>query len=167
MLIESILRVCFFAIPLYIANSAAMGIGGKTPLDKGKKINGKRILGDGKTTRGTFFAILTGILAVVFVSKIVPSDIFTNYVLIGSLATIGAISGDMIGSFMKRQIGIQRGGRALGLDQLDFILGAYLFVLPVYIPTLLEAALLIVPTIVFHSLANLIAYKIKMKNVPW
>jgi len=32
--------------------------------------------------------------------------------------------GDMLGAFIKRRLSIPRGGRAIGLDQLDFILGS-------------------------------------------
>jgi CDP-2,3-bis-(O-geranylgeranyl)-sn-glycerol synthase len=48
----------------------------------------------------------------------------------------GALAGDAVKSFFKRQIGIAPGHRWLGPDQLDFIVGACAFLALVYVPPL-------------------------------
>ena len=53
------------------------------------------------------------------------------------------------------------------LDQLDFLVGGLAFTLYAYLPTLFELAVLVVLTLLVHKLANFLAYKIKMKRVPW
>ena len=83
------------------------------------------------------------------------------------LITIGAIAGDFIGSFSKRRFGLKRGASVPLLDQLGFVICAILFALPLYTLKIESIIFLIIITPIIHLFSNYIAYKIKVKSVPW
>lgn len=85
----------------------------------------------------------------------------------GFLLSLGALTGDLVGSFIKRRLNISRGHPAPGLDQLDFVAGAILLSSVVYIPPLelLVTAIIVTPAI--HLLANVAGYALHLKNEPW
>ena len=59
-----IIQSFWIIIPAYIANASALLVGGKTPIDFGKKYkDGRRILGDGKTWNGLITGGFIGITA--------------------------------------------------------------------------------------------------------
>ena len=52
-----------YIFPAYVANAVPVLFGkGARPIDFNKSINGKRILGDNKTIRGTLSGIIAGII---------------------------------------------------------------------------------------------------------
>ena len=58
-----ILYPIIYIFPAYAANGAPILFGGgKTPLDFGKKLNGKRIFGNNKTVRGTLSSLAVGVI---------------------------------------------------------------------------------------------------------
>ena len=60
-------------LPAYLPNNCAVIFGGGMPLDFGKDYgDGRRILGDGKTFRGTIGGTMSGILAGLFLNLIAP-----------------------------------------------------------------------------------------------
>jgi CDP-2,3-bis-(O-geranylgeranyl)-sn-glycerol synthase len=75
--------------------------------------------------------------------------------------------GDMAESFIKRQCGLARGASTPLLDQLDYIVGAFLFAslaTPFLLKRFATVALITVP---LHYTANFVAYKLKLKDVWW
>ena len=46
------------------------------------------------------------------------------------LIPLGALLGDLTGAFIKRRLGIQPGGLLPIVDQIDFVVGAVVFSLP-------------------------------------
>jgi len=155
-----------FIFPAYCANAAPVLAGGGLPMDFGKNfIDGKRILGKNKTWRGFFFGWVIGIL-VGLVEGIVFGPV--PYSLLFSLLTpLGALCGDLAGAFMKRRLGIAPGGLLPVIDQIDFVVGALLFSIPLTVVSLelAIAVLLITPPI--HLFTNFLAYKLKLKSNPW
>ncbi|EQD27161.1 Phosphatidate cytidylyltransferase, partial [mine drainage metagenome] len=105
-------------IPAFAANSAAVLTGGYGKMDFGRNfIDGKRILGDGKTWSGYIGGtVLASILGLILYSLMLVFPLFANYpdpllALYGAaLLSAGSLTGDAFGSFIKRRIGIQRGG---------------------------------------------------------
>ena len=97
---------------------------------------------------------------------------FQNYpVLLALLIPLGALLGDLTGAFIKRRIGIAPGGLLPIVDQIDFVVGAVVFAIPLA-PDLLAVSwavavtvLLITPPI--HLFTNYLAYKLKLKKNPW
>jgi CDP-2,3-bis-(O-geranylgeranyl)-sn-glycerol synthase len=164
-------KLIFYVAPMYFANSTAMLFGGKTPIDFGAKfIDEKPLFGKGKTIKGTLIGIFCGSLAGAIISILYKNEtslLFANYFLFSVLTSTGAIIGDIVGSFIKRRIGIDSGKEAFILDQLDFIIGGIVFGLVVYSPSVLETALICAATIIIHKVSNWVAYKINLKKVPW
>ncbi len=177
--------VIYFMLPAYLANVSALVFGGGKPLDFGRNLrDGRRIIGNGVTWRGTIIGTLIGTLIGIIQGSIsvyygnifslipgitiiqgpVPTSILQG-ALIGLFLGGGALIGDAVGSFIKRRIGIERGKAAPFLDQLDFVIGALLFAsLIVFIPLNMIIIILII-SIVLHLLTNMIAYLIGMKDV--
>jgi CDP-2,3-bis-(O-geranylgeranyl)-sn-glycerol synthase len=61
--------------------------------------------------------------------------------------------GDAVKSFFKRQIGVAPGASWIGFDQLDFFIGAYAFVAPLYAPPVLPT-LACLPIVFLGSIAT-------------
>jgi len=166
-----ILRVSLMAIPLYLCNGFALIFGGKTPIDLGKNFfDGRRILGGGKSVKGTasglFFAFI-GVLTLSIVFPETSDAIGANYIFYGMLLALGAVLGDFAGSFAKRRFNIQRGKSIFLLDQLDFIIGGFAVGMILIVPSALEVIFLSAFTMIMHIISNRIAYVGKMKKVPW
>ncbi|MCX8158510.1 MAG: CDP-2,3-bis-(O-geranylgeranyl)-sn-glycerol synthase [Candidatus Diapherotrites archaeon] len=163
-------KIILIIIPLYFANSFAMLFGGGMPLDFGKKwLDNQPILGKGKTIRGTIAGVFFGSFASFIVVLINPAveQVYQNYVLFGFLLSLGAIIGDIVASFFKRRNKIDPGNPVLFLDQLDFVFGGLVFGSIMYAPTFYEILAIVIITLIAHKLSNYLAYKLKIKKVPW
>ena len=167
-----LLQILWFLAPAYIANGAPVIIKGHTPIDRGKYLGKERILGDGKTIEGFIGGALSGILTgliLLFIQEWLPiSPTFKHNIFTILLLSIGAVSGDVLGSFIKRRLKIKRGAPCPLLDQLDFLLFPLLvLMLTGKIFNLKIYLIMIILTIVLHVTTNYIAYKLKLKDVPW
>jgi CDP-2,3-bis-(O-geranylgeranyl)-sn-glycerol synthase len=152
-----------YILPAYVANGAPVIFGGGKPLDMGKKFRGKRIFGDHKTVRGLVAGLVSGIAIGSIESLFIP-----YMLLVGVLLSIGAHAGDLLGSFVKRQVGIKEGGRLPVLDQYLFFVFAILFAWPLgHLPSGWGILFLVVLTGLLHISTNFGAYKLRLKKVPW
>ncbi len=152
-----------FIFPAYCANAAPVLGGGGKPMDFGKNFfDGKPILGRNKTFRGFFFGLAIG-----FSVGIVECLLFDYPWLFSALSPLGALLGDLAGAFLKRRLGIAPGGLLPVVDQVDFVVGALVFSVPLGVVSweLAVAVLLITPPI--HLLTNFLAYKLRLKRNPW
>jgi len=152
-----------FIFPAYCANATPVLGGGGAKMDFGRNfIDGKRIFGDNKTFRGFFVGFAIGLL--VGLMEVVA---FHFPVLFAFLIPLGALLGDLCGAFLKRRIGIAPGGLLPIVDQVDFVVGAIVFSLPLAMVDwqLAVTVLLITPPI--HLFTNYLAYKLKLKKNPW
>jgi len=175
-LVDFWLRVSLFLIPLYVANSSALLFGGGAPIDFGKlHRDGNPLLGKGKTWRGAFAGIFAGSVAAAIVNFAFPpyAALARGYLLIGILLSVGAIGGDMVASYFKRRNGIGQGEEVIFLDQLDFVFGGLVAVAlvslvdGVYVPDIYGITAISLVTIFAHKISNFIAFKAKLKKVPW
>jgi CDP-2,3-bis-(O-geranylgeranyl)-sn-glycerol synthase len=182
-----ILEALFFILPTYISNGCAslsMSIPilkkWKTPIDFGHSLNGKRILGDGKTFRGLIFGTFCGALVGILQYHIAKNFDFTyleffnktqldfeKVLLLSFFLSFGALAGDMAKSVIKRRLGILRGRPWPPFDQLDFIIGGLAFGSIIYFPGWKIALTLVIITPVVHFSSNVIAYLLKLKDVWW
>ncbi|MFN3909752.1 MAG: CDP-2,3-bis-(O-geranylgeranyl)-sn-glycerol synthase [Candidatus Anstonellaceae archaeon] len=173
-----ILYLFIFIFPAYIANSAPVILGGKFPIDFNKKFfDGRPILGKGKTYLGLLGGFLAGMLSSILEAKILIGsefDIFASnfylYLEIGFLLSSGALLGDLLGSFIKRRLGIKQGKSSFLLDQLTFLVVALFFVYIAgfrYLFSLENILFLFFFTYILHRAANYIAFMLKLKKVPW
>lgn len=154
-----------YYLPAFVANGSGPFVKFGTPIDMGKNFfDGRRILGDGKTLEGLLVAVTFGTTIGVVISKFLGAE----WVLVSSLESLFAMLGDMAGAFIKRRLNIPRGGKAWGLDQLDFVIGATIGLLLSGIRVSVFQ-LLFVALIAFgmHVFTNNVAYRLKIKSVPW
>lgn len=110
------------------------------PIDGGRQFRGRRLLGANKTWRGLVTATLLGTLWFVVQVYLYEQSSFIrsfsefNYtqlsIWIGVGLSAGAIIGDAVGSFAKRQLDIAPGKAWFPYDQLDFIVGGLVLSLP-------------------------------------
>ena len=152
-----------YIFPAYAANGAPVLFGGGAPLDFKRKFMGKRIFGDNKTIRGTIAGLLIGILA-----GGLESLAFPFMLKISILLAIGAIFGDLLGSFIKRRMSFKSGRSFPIMDQFGFMVFALIFAFWLgNLPTLYGIAFIVVLTGIMHPLTNLGAHLLKLKSVPW
>jgi len=188
--------------PAYLANAVAVPVSKKHkfhPIDNGKMLFGQRVFGDGKTIEGFLLASAIGCiggLVQVLVSPLflAPSlawhDFYGSFLVPSSDIELcistsipaivravifppGAMLGDLLGSFIKRRLRIERGTPAPVLDQLDFIAGVVLFSM---LFTFAGASFvqldikyiitIIVLTPLIHRVVNKLAFKLRVKDVP-
>ena len=175
---HALLQVLYFFLPAYLANMSPVLVRGRfsalaIPIDNGQMLWGKRVLGDHKTWRGLLAGIVAG--ALVFESQrfAYQAELARNLALIdysahpllpGLLMGLGAGVGDAVKSFFKRRIDIEPGASWPVFDQLDFFLGANLFVSLVYTPPLL-LMLASLPVILLGNIAsNAVGYWLGFKE---
>jgi CDP-2,3-bis-(O-geranylgeranyl)-sn-glycerol synthase len=149
--------------PAYCANAAPVIVGGGLAMDFGKDfVDGRRVFGKNKTFRGFFFGLTVG-----FLVGLIEVMGFSYPALFAFLSPLGALLGDLAGAFVKRRLNIPPGGLLPVVDQVDFVVGAILFSLPLGIVTLDLAVAMLIITPPIHLLTNYTAYKLKLKSNPW
>ncbi|MBI4170144.1 MAG: CDP-2,3-bis-(O-geranylgeranyl)-sn-glycerol synthase [Candidatus Aenigmarchaeota archaeon] len=168
-----LLQSLWFIAPAYAANGFPPLMQGTRPLDGRRIFRKQRLFGDGKTWEGTVGGIivgmLVGMLQITFQSQLgylgLDLPVMTMPLVIA--LTIGTMAGDVLGSFIKRRLGIKRGGSAPLLDQEGFLVMAFVFAAPVYQLNLILVAVLLIITPPIHWLTNVIGYYMKFKKTPW
>jgi CDP-2,3-bis-(O-geranylgeranyl)-sn-glycerol synthase len=164
---NEIMDAVWIILPAYVANMTACAFGGGRPLDFTRSFfDGRRVLGDGVTVKGTaagaIFGTLTGIL----------QSFFSRYTLLfsfnlGFLLAFGALLGDLVESFFKRRLNLTQGSPLPFLDQLDFIFGALILSFPLLDLSVSKILIIILITPILHFSTNYIGYKLNLKEVPW
>jgi CDP-2,3-bis-(O-geranylgeranyl)-sn-glycerol synthase len=167
-------------LPAYVPNNVAVLAGGGKPIDGGRTMGGRRVLGDGKTQRGTVVGTAAGLGLALLLSAIAPTlsglvgtRLPTFPVLAALGLAFGAMLGDIAASFLKRRTGRERGAAFPGLDQLDFVVGALACVwvlapqwtTKVFTGPVLLVVLVLTP--LFHVVTNVGAYAVGLKDEPW
>lgn len=149
------------------------------PLDFGKTFKGKRIFGDHKTIRGIVAGTIMGLLVVLLQSLLVRQASWledysytVNYkdslvIIMGLFMGFGAIMGDAIKSFFKRQIGINPGHSWFPFDQTDFVIGGLLASLPFFVLSLEMYILGIFLSLVLHPTFNVLAWIVRLQDKPF
>ncbi|TFG07058.1 CDP-2,3-bis-(O-geranylgeranyl)-sn-glycerol synthase [Candidatus Thorarchaeota archaeon] len=174
----------WLGLPAWIANATPVIFGGGRPIDGGRCFrDGRRLLGDGKTIRGffvgVFFGILTGVgqsiaaphlhpLLAQFV-EVTPEMQYVLFMTFPSvvLLSVGALFGDIFGSFLKRRVNLESGAPSPLLDQLGFIIMGLLFAYPVLQPEPAFVVILIFITLAIHWISNALGYLLGFKKNPW
>ncbi|MGC9443412.1 MAG: CDP-2,3-bis-(O-geranylgeranyl)-sn-glycerol synthase [Candidatus Methanospirareceae archaeon] len=180
-LLLTIVVALWLMLPAYITNASAAFFGGKTPIDRGIYWGKHRLLGDGKTYEGlvTGFAcgVLIGLMQQVLQGRaqLQLPDFGSFPLCLVTLACLcaGAMLGDLLGSFVKRRAGVERGAPLPLLDQLDFVAGAWLLLLlfarewfiAAFSWDIILAVIMLTPLL--HLATNYVGFKIGRKKVPW
>lgn len=180
-MVGTLVATAFWAmLPAYVPNNVAVLAGGGRPIDGGREWRGARVLGDGKTWRGTAVGTAAGVGLALLLNAIVDPVGATVGVDLPSFdlraavgLAFGAMCGDVGASFLKRRSGRERGAAFPGLDQLDFVAGALLLAFLVApgwataVFSLPVVAAVVVITPVLHVATNVVAYALGVKNEPW
>jgi CDP-2,3-bis-(O-geranylgeranyl)-sn-glycerol synthase len=162
--------------PAYVPNSAAVVVGGGAPIDGGRTWRGRRLLGDGKTTRGFVGGTLAGLAAAAGLNALAPllSPALPTFPPAAALGLSGgAMVGDAGGSLVKRRTGRRRGAPFPLVDQLSFVVGAVVVTLAVaptwalstFTPVRLTVVTLATPLV--HRGSNRLAFRVGLKDEPW
>lgn len=183
-MLESIFFSLWFFAPAGFANLAAFGAGKirmlkkyKYPVDGYAKFRGKRVLGAHKTIRGFVAAVVCGIiicsLQVYFydsfptIRAIVPLNYSSaNPILLGTLLGFGALFGDAVKSFFKRQKNILPGSSWFPFDQIDYIVGGVVFSLMYIRLPLVVYIIMFIVWFLIHPLTTFIGYLFKLRRKP-
>ncbi|MCS7126660.1 MAG: CDP-2,3-bis-(O-geranylgeranyl)-sn-glycerol synthase [Aigarchaeota archaeon] len=172
-LIDYMLEAILYVFPAYVANATPVVtvrlLGKSTPLDMGLRAwDGRRILGDGKTVEGLLSGVVAGssigLLIYYFVNLF--RSVSEPFIL-----ALGAMVGDIFGSFIKRRIGLERGRSLPLLDQLGFLLFSLIFSSLIYgLPRWMKLdvfLILLIITFILHISTNYVAYILGLKNRPY
>lgn len=171
-------------LPAYIANMApvfAKKFGVlkflARPVDGGREWRGKRIFGEHKTWRGFLVGVVSAIAVLWLQNYLYSIPLFrgisllnyseTQWCLLGFLFGFGALFGDLVKSFFKRRAGVASGAPLIPFDQIDFVIGALFFVMPIYVPSWPVVIAILFFSLILHILTNQIGYLLKIKNTRW
>jgi len=181
---HSLLFSIWFFLPAGLANASPVFANKislinwiTTPLDFGKKYRGIRIFGDNKTWRGLIFGTLIGLLVILLQIygyhhsawlRSISGGVVYNHslILLGPLMGFGALLGDAIESFFKRQARVKPGNTWFPFDQIDYIIGGLLFSLPVITLGVKYYFLILVVWLLLHLISSYIGYLVGLKTKP-
>ena len=174
-----ILKCFYLLLPAYFANMAPVIVKKinlfKFPIDFNKQINKKPLLGKNKTFRGLAFGIIFAIVVcylqfslynIVFFKNISFIN-YKNWLLFGFLMGFGALTGDLIKSLFKRRLGLKPGAKFVPFDQIDFVIGALVFIIPLFTLTFTIFLVSLLLSFVLHITVNHIAFYLKIRKEKW
>lgn len=149
------------------------------PIDFGKTFKDKRIFGDHKTVRGfvvgTGTGLITGLLqyAAYSNSEWLQNMSLVEYksalwsAMLGIFLGFGALAGDAIKSFFKRQFSVPSGKSWFPFDQIDYIVGGLVFSsLLVDLPQRSTYLWIGLIWFLIHPLATFVGWIIGVKDSP-
>jgi len=148
------------------------------PIDFRKTFKGKRILGDHKTWRGLIVGIVMATLVLWLQQYLVRhfgwAQSITSKVdyktvpvlLLGPAFGIGALGGDAIESFFKRQVNRPPGSGWFPFDQTDYIIGGAIASSPFFRLSVEQFIVLLLIWLVIHVVASYIGFLLGLKERP-
>lgn len=185
-MLHDLLTIVWVFLPAGLANTAPVLAANITwlknytaPIDMNKKFRGKRILGDHKTFRGLLAGVVMGCLIASVQLAIATGSTWPashsaglDYgsawiIVVGGLLGLGALCGDSIKSFFKRQLGIAPGKSWFPFDQLDYLVGALLASLPFIHLTMQQYIVFFVFGLILHPLGNLLGWLLHLQDHPY
>lgn len=138
-----------------------------TPIDFGKSVRNKRILGNNKRWRGIVLGTFIGGVSAVMISKLNANTIVTiDPFWAGSILGFGALSGDAIESYFKRLKNIKPGNSWFPFDQLDYIIGGLFAILFFVELDFWVIATIFIVYFFLHLIVSYIGFKLGLKNKP-
>lgn len=184
-MIEMILFALWFFVPAGVANVTPIFVAKvpllrswNTPMDFGRSFRGKRIFGANKTWRGLITGTVMATITLAVQQYLVAQYDWASWLaqgvdysqlpllIVGPLFGIGALFGDAIESFFKRQLNIPPGESWFPFDQIDYILGGMIAVMPFVQLGLAQYLWIVVLWVGVHLVASFIGFKVKLKERP-
>jgi CDP-2,3-bis-(O-geranylgeranyl)-sn-glycerol synthase len=168
-------EIFWFFLPAGVANMAPMLASRlpllrhwNTPLDFGLVWHGQRVFGENKTWRGLIFgtlvAVLVGLIQYRFIAFLPESTLFI--VITAGAMGFGALVGDAVASFFKRQSKIPPGHSWIPFDQTDYIIGGLIFVYPFVQPSFSVIIMTLLLYFGLHIAVSYLGYLIGFKKTP-
>jgi CDP-diglyceride synthetase len=151
-------------VPVFVANSVPVIVCNIPFLKKWNTPLSLSYFGKNKTWRGFIFGVGIAILVAGLQFFTKDQSVWQGF-LWGGLLGVGALGGDVIESFFKRQIGIAPGKPLPILDGIDYIVGALILGSFLYIPTISEIIFLLLVGPILSFCANVLAYLCGLKKV--
>lgn len=182
-MLSFVLACIYFYLPAAFANIGAsisrfmpLFNAIKTPIDFGKSINGKRIVGDHKTiggfSFGVLFGTLVGVIKYLFFDKYLGDYQILHLSFVGNLffyffMSFFVLMGDSVKSVAKRLLNIAPHSAWVPFDEIDHsTLSMTMAVIFYGVP--IKVMLTIIFVFFFlHVISNLIGYALKIKSVPY
>lgn len=148
----------------------------KQPIDFNLKYRGRRLVGEHKTVGGFLFGVLfgttVGVIKFLFIDQLFPVVLFLELnfwsnLWLSFLLSFGAVSGDLIKSFAKRQIGVDPHKPFVPFDEIDHTVTAMLLA-KIFFP--IPWAIVFVTVFLYffiHAGSNVVGYWLRIKKVPY
>lgn len=182
---QELIFALWFFLPAGLANAApifAASLPGlrryNAPIDGGKTYHGQRILGSHKTWRGLIVGIVVA-TATLWLQQyaLAHSAGLHNFLdqvdyaalpvlIVGPLFGIGALGGDALESFFKRQRKIAPGRGWFPFDQTDYIIGGALLTYPYVQLSIMQYVVLLLLWLLVHVIASYVGYLLHLKERP-
>lgn len=181
-----ILSCIYFFIPAFVANATPPLANTfnilnslNKPIDGGREIRGVPILGSHKTWRGVVCEIITCTLLaqlLIYIDSLYSLSLYNNIGLnvhlintwlLGLLLSIGIIFGDIFFAFVKRRLKLRPGTAFIPFDQTNYVIGAFVFLQPLYHLSFKFWAVLFLLTLIIHILFNRIGYNLGLHKAKW
>jgi len=184
MTFQFILSCLYFFLPAYFVNIVPPLIKESRffqfldkPIDFNKNFLGKPILGSHKSWRGAIFGIIIGFL-IIFSQKLfyqfsaIQKISFLDYqriniYLFAFLMSFGAVFGDLLFAFIKRRLGLEPGASFLPFDQINYVIGAFLFLQLFLKFNFMAWFTLLVLTFFLHIVGNYLGYSLGLHKAKW
>ncbi len=148
------------------------------PLDFGVKFRGKRLFGDNKTWLGLIGGVVFATIIIYLqrygfnhsswlrtISGKVDYD-RSKIMLLGPLMGFGALAGDAIESFFKRQFDVKPGNAWIPFDQIDYIVGGLLLSLPIITLNWKDYLYIFIIWVLIHLIFSYLGYLMGLKKKP-
>ena len=184
-MLKDIIFALWFFLPAGIANATPIFVAKipalsrfDAPLDMGKSFRGKRIFGSHKTWRG----LISGVIAATIVlglqqllvqhtawARALTSAVDYSHLptlIMGPLFALGALGGDAIESFFKRQRGTPPGHGWFPFDQTDYIIGGAIATMPFVTLSNWQYLWLVLIWLGTHLVASYVGFLLHLKERP-
>lgn len=177
---DTIIFTLYLFLPAYAANMAPVFSkwlnilpGLAMPIDgSGEGKDG--FLGSNKTYRGLITGLFAGVVVAEIQFLLSESGTFlgiSTFLLRADSAAIwglllgaGALTGDLVKSFIKRKIGIKPGERWIPWDQLDMVVGGIIFGSAMYHFSWQSILILLIVSPILIVIVNILGYFLKIKE---
>ena len=181
---QFILSCLYFFLPAYFTNMTpplARKAGVlkflEKPIDFGKNFFSQPLLGSHKTWRGAILGIIVGTSVVKFqvwlyrfhfIKEISFFDYYKiNFLVFGFLISGGAVFGDLLFAFIKRRLRLKPGTRFLPFDQINYVIGAFLFLTPFFKIDVRIWLTIFILTFFLHIIVNRLGYLLGLYKAKW
>lgn len=157
----------YLFLPAGIANATPpvltrfFGLG--RPIDGGRQWRGRPLLGPHKTWQGLIGGTCAGVATFALQRAFDDRDVPLSF---GVAISVGALAGDLVKSFAKRQLSIEAGRTWFPFDQLDYMIGAFAAGAPFvrFAPSVIASTVAVY--FVLHLAVSAIGYGLGIKSAP-